>query len=126
MAVPNLLNDAWETWDIPGHAVTVEKAAGIIAKKMYHRGDRVVARDLFDLALVIEREPHSLRPAAPFLLRHREAFLKQICNPHPSLPVAFDDIAALTYTQSFGRCVEVAGGFLEALPQSSILFLRFA
>ncbi len=38
---------------------------GGIAKKMYHRGDRVTARDLFDLALVIEREPLDL------LRRHR-------------------------------------------------------
>lgn len=33
-----------------GRTVKVEKAAEIIAKKMYHRGDRVTARDLFDLS----------------------------------------------------------------------------
>ncbi len=57
VAAPNLLADAWETWDIGGRSVKVETAAEIIAKKMYHRGDRVTARDLFDFALVIEREP---------------------------------------------------------------------
>jgi hypothetical protein len=49
VSAPNLLDDgAWETWDIQGRAVKVETAAEIIAKKMYHRGDRVTARDLFD------------------------------------------------------------------------------
>lgn len=115
VAAPNLLDDAWETWDINGHSVKVEMAAEIIAKKMYHRGDRATARDLFDLALVIEREPESLRKAAPFLLRHRELFLGQVRNPHSSVKAAFDAIATLGYSPSFEHCVDVAGEFLEAL-----------
>jgi predicted nucleotidyltransferase component of viral defense system len=53
----------------------VETAAEIVAKKLWHRGDRATARDLFDLALVIEREPQQLARAAPSLRRHRQAFL---------------------------------------------------
>jgi len=82
VAAPNLLADAWETWRIGGHSVKVETAAEVIAKKMYHR-DRATARDLFDFALLIEREPQQLLAATPFLLRHREAFLSQIRQPHP-------------------------------------------
>ena len=115
VAAPNLLDDAWETWSIHGHEIRVEKAAEIIAKKMYHRGDRVAARDLFDLALVIEREPQSLRQAAPFLHRHRQTFLDQIRHPHPSLRAGFDAIATLDYAPSFDACVAVAGSFLERL-----------
>ncbi len=48
-----------------GREVKVETAAEVIAKKMYYRGDRATARDLFDLTLVIEREPDSLVSAAP-------------------------------------------------------------
>lgn len=115
VAAPNLLDDAWEMWNIGGHPVRVEKAAEIIAKKMYHRGNRATARDLFDLALVIEREPESLRQAKSFLLRHREAFLEQIQHPHLTLRAGFDAIATLNYTPSFEGCVEVAGRFLEGL-----------
>ena len=82
---------------------------------MYHRGDRVTARDLFDLALVIEREPQQLLAAKPFLLRHRNDFLAQIRQPHASLRAGFDAIATLKYTPSFDHCVTVAGGFLESL-----------
>lgn len=115
VSAPNLLDDAWDTWDIGGRAVKVETAAEIIAKKMYHRGDRATARDLFDLALVIEREPQQLLAAKPFLLRHRSAFLTQIRQPHASLPAAFGAIATLDYTPSFDHCVAVAGGFLDSL-----------
>lgn len=115
VAAPNLLTDAWETWDIGGRSVKVEAAAEIIAKKMYHRGDRATARDLFDFALVIEREPQQLLAATPFLLRHREAFLSQIRQPHAGLRAAFDAIAMLDYTPGFEHCVAVVGEFLDSL-----------
>jgi hypothetical protein len=118
VAAPNLVADAWEIWDIGGRSVKVETAAEIIAKKMYHRGDRATARDLFDVALVIEREPQQLLAATPFLLRHREAFLAQIRQPHAGLRAAFDAIATLDYTPDFDHCVAMVGGFLDGLSPS--------
>jgi hypothetical protein len=115
VASPNLLDDAWDTWDIGGRTVKVETAAEIITKKMYHRGDRVTARDLFDFALMIEREPQHLLTATPFLIRHRQAFLSQIRSPHASLRAAFDAIAKLEYTPSFDHCVTVVEDFLGKL-----------
>lgn len=115
VAAPNLLDDAWGTGDIGGRAVKVETAAEIIAKKMYHCGDRVTARNLFDFAVVIEREPRQLLAATPFLLRHREAFQSQIRAAHASLRAAFEAIAMLEYTPSFDHCVAVVGDFLGEL-----------
>jgi len=115
VATPNLLDDAWETWNISDRAVKVETAAEIIAKKMYHRGDRATARDLFDFALVIEREPRELLAATPFLLRHRDAFLAQIRQPHAGLRATFEAIATLDYTPGFDHCVAVVGEFLDSM-----------
>lgn len=116
VAAPNLLaDDAWEDWEILGRRVKVETSAEIIAKKMYYRGDRAAARDLFDFALVIERESSSLLAAAPWLLRHREAFLGQIRQPHASLRAAFGAIAPLDYAPDFDHCVSVVGSFLDSL-----------
>ncbi|WP_425468729.1 nucleotidyl transferase AbiEii/AbiGii toxin family protein [Pigmentiphaga aceris] len=112
VASPNLLADAWELWDIDGHAVKVETAAEIVAKKLYHRGNRATARDLFDIALVVEREPEQLRQAEPFLVKHRDAFLSQVRQPHPSLRAAFDAIAVLDYRPSYEHCVSVVDEFL--------------
>ena len=95
VAAPNLLDDAWDTWNIGGRAVKVETVAELIAKTMYHRGDRVTARDLFDFALVIDREPRQLLAATPFLLLHRQALLSQIRAPHASFRAAFEAIATL-------------------------------
>lgn len=41
--------------------VNVETSTEIVAKKVWHRGADFTARDLFDLALVVEKEPHALR-----------------------------------------------------------------
>lgn len=43
VAAPNLIDAAWEQWEIQGRPVRVETAAEVIAKKMYHRGDRATA-----------------------------------------------------------------------------------
>ncbi|MFT3718856.1 nucleotidyl transferase AbiEii/AbiGii toxin family protein [Pseudorhodoferax sp.] len=115
VAAPHLLEDAWETWNIGGRSVQVEASAEIIAKKMYHRGDRATARELFDLALVIEREPRQLLAATPSLLRHRTACLVQIRQPHAGLRTAFEAIAMLDYTPGFDHCVARVGEFLDRL-----------
>jgi Nucleotidyl transferase AbiEii toxin, Type IV TA system len=115
VAAPNLTDAAWEWWEIQGRAVRVETAAEIIAKKMYHRGDRATARDLFDLALVVEREPDALKAAAPFLMRNRDRFLDQISHPGAGFMATFDAIAATGYRPSLDHCVEVATAYLSAL-----------
>lgn len=82
---------------------------------MFHRGDRATARDLFDLALVIEREPEALACAAPFLLRYRERFIDQVLHPRAGLLAGFESIATPSYNPSFDHCVEVASEFMGGL-----------
>ena len=115
VAAPNLTSDPWEWWDIGGRQVRVETAAEIIAKKMYHRGDRATARDLFDLALVIEREPTSLARATPFLLRHRDRFLAQLQHPGAGFVASFEAIAATGYRPMLRHCTQVASEYLQDL-----------
>ena len=115
VAAPNLTDAAWERWEIQGRPVRVETAAEVIAKKMYHRGDRATARDLFDLAMVAEREPDALADAAPFLMRHRDRFLEQIGRPGPGFVATFEAIAATGYRPSLEHCTAVATAYLSAL-----------
>jgi hypothetical protein len=42
---------------ILGHPFLVETSTEIVAKKVWHRGATFTARDIFDLAMVAEREP---------------------------------------------------------------------
>jgi hypothetical protein len=80
-AAPNLTTAGFKMWRIAGRDVRAETAVEIVAKKMWHRGATATARDLFDLALVIERERRALAAAARFLVRHRRQFLAQIALP---------------------------------------------
>lgn len=114
VAAPNLLQDAWEFWHIGDYRVRVERVAEIIAKKMYYRGHHASARDLFDLCLVIEREPEALDSAVPFLMRHREAFLARIQEPSVALKAAFEAIDTRSYTPTLGHCVDLAKHYLQS------------
>ena len=88
-----------------GRPVKVETAAEIVAKKLYHRGDRATARDLFDLAVVVEQEPRALSNAAPLLLRHVQAFLAQVEAGVPIMREQFARIQRIGFSRSFDECV---------------------
>lgn len=116
VAAPNLTTRAFETWRIAGRAVRVETAVEIVAKKMWHRGATATARDLFDLALVIERERRALARAGRFLVRHREAFLAQLRSREAVLRAQFEAIDAMQYRPTYEQCVTRAERFLRGLP----------
>lgn len=116
VAAPNLTTPAFETWRIARREVRAETAVEIVAKKMWHRGATATARDLFDLALVIERERKALAAAARFLVRHRKAFLQQLHARAPVLRAQFDAIDAMRFRPSYDDCVARAERFLCALP----------
>ncbi len=73
---PNLTDPGYDQWTLLDRAVKAETAAEIVAKKMWHPGDRATARDLFDLSLVIERDPAALLATGEFFIRHRDTFLE--------------------------------------------------
>lgn len=115
VAAPNLTSSPYEMWTLLGREVRVETAAEIVAKKLWHRGDRATARDLFDLALVIEREPDALRRAAPFLTRHAPEFLEQLASRRQVLQAQFEAIDTLDYQPSFDEALSQASNFLKSL-----------
>ena len=120
VAAPNLTAAPFEQWPLLGRSVRVETAVEIIAKKLWHRGDTVSARDLFDLSLVIEREPEDLAAAAEFLVRHRKAFLAQLSQRATVLRTAFDAIDTLKYRPTFEQAAERAASFLASLPSRAV------
>ncbi len=115
LAAPNLTKNPFEIWTLRGRAVRVETAAEIIAKKLWHRGDMATARDLFDLALVIEKDPDELRLAAQFLIRHREEFIAQITQRKALFQIQFEAIDKLKYQPEFEDAFSSAKDFLLSL-----------
>ncbi len=112
---PNLTETPFEIWNIGGIAVKVETAAEIIAKKLWHRGDRATARDLFDLSLVIEKDPNALMNAAKFLNKNAEVFISQITSRAAVLKTQFNEIDTLNYKVSYEEAAKRAKEFLSSL-----------
>jgi predicted nucleotidyltransferase component of viral defense system len=115
VASPNLTIQPFEVWNLLGRKVRVETAAEIVAKKLWHRGDRVTARDVFDLSLVIEREPQALLAVSRHLVRHKTEFLQQLHSRAGILKLQFDAIDALAYRPTYEEAANRASEFLRHL-----------
>ncbi|CAG9176513.1 nucleotidyl transferase AbiEii/AbiGii toxin family protein [Cupriavidus pinatubonensis] len=115
VASPNLTTNPFELWEIMGQPVRVETAAEIVAKKLYHRGDRATAHDLFDLAVVIERDSQALAHAAPYLLRHAQTFLARVSAGVPIMREQFASIQRTGFHLGFDKCVQLASDILNGL-----------
>lgn len=97
-----------------GRTVRVETNAEIVAKKMWHRGDRATARDLFDLCAVATADPAAIATAAPFMQRHGAAFLKQLAERRALVRSQFEAIDVLAFRESFDDCVAMAHSIVGA------------
>ena len=98
-----------------GRPVAVETSTEIIAKKVWHRGTEFTARDIFDLAMVIENEPQALPMIRPILRDRRAVILERIAQNHAGLREAFDALETIEYRRSFDECVDRVTQTLEAL-----------
>jgi Nucleotidyl transferase AbiEii toxin, Type IV TA system len=115
VASRNLTQAPFEWWHLNGRDLRVETAAEIVAKKLWHRGHAASARDVFDLSLVIEKDPDGLKTAASYLIRHRESFLKQLHDRGGILKAQFDAIDTLEYQPAFEQARQACEKFLGDL-----------
>lgn len=103
-----LTSQPFEWVEHDGRAIRVETNAEILAKKMWHRGHRATARDLFDLCAVAAADPAAITEAAPFMQRHGMAFLRRIAERDARLVAQFESIDVIDFRASFDACVEQA------------------
>lgn len=101
VAAPNLTTPGFEFQSILGRQVRVETSVEIIAKKMWHRGDRITGRDIFDFALIAFHELDSLMTGAGFMTRHAEAIFQQLDERYAPLKMQFDAIDTLNFHPAF-------------------------
>ena len=115
VASPNLTSPGFEEWHLKNNLIRVETGTEIVAKKLWHRGDRATARDLFDLALVIEKEGDALRQAHHFLLKNADQFIEQLNSRREILTVQFNNIETLNYNPTYDEALGIATKFLNTL-----------
>ncbi|MFM9967339.1 MAG: nucleotidyl transferase AbiEii/AbiGii toxin family protein [Burkholderiales bacterium] len=81
--------------------VMVETSVEIVAKKVWHRGGQFRARDIFDLALVAEKEPKALKSITPILRDKKDAILTRIKASDKNLREDFANLDFLDYRRSY-------------------------
>lgn len=102
-----LTHDPVITETIFGRKVMVETSMEIVAKKVWHRGDRFRARDIFDLALIAEKEPAALTSIAPVLRDRRDVILAWIDAKESGLRDEFANLEVLEYRRNFDECLAI-------------------
>ena len=100
-----------------GRPVAVETSTEIVAKKVWHRGVEFTARDIFDLAMVIEKEPQALPAINPILRDRRTVILERIARHHVGIREDFEELETLEYRRSFDECVDLVTSTLNAANQ---------
>jgi hypothetical protein len=115
VAAPNLTTPGFEVETILGRQVRVETSVEIIAKKMWHRGDRITGRDIFDFALIAAREPDALMSASAFMVRHADAVFQQLDDRYASLKKQFDAVDALNFHPTFDEACLTLRDVLQAM-----------
>jgi hypothetical protein len=100
--------------DILGKPFLVECSREIIAKKVWYRGAEFTARDIFDFALVAEREPAVLTELAPVLRSRRDAILTRVQRHQEFLRESFQELAVLDYRRTFEECLAILGHALAS------------
>jgi len=107
VASSNLTSAPYVIESLLGRDVKIETSSEIIAKKFWHRGHNIAARDLYDFALVLEREELSLDQASVFITRHYDAIIKKIDHYSHTLEEQFNLINTISYHPSFNEVCDI-------------------
>lgn len=93
----------------------------IIAKKLWHRGDRITGRDIFGFALIAEREPEVLMQAREFMTRHAAAVFLQLEERSVQLKQQFEAVYVLNFHPTFDQASDTLKSKLLAMLEAPVL-----
>lgn len=96
-----------------GRRIHVQTTAEIVAKKVWHRGRDLTARDMFDLALVAAREPAAIERIAGILRERREVIRQRIASSEKILRKTYSELDTLDFHPSFDECLRVVADLLD-------------
>lgn len=108
VASSTLTKNPFEEYEALGRNILLETPIEIVAKKLWHRGDRATPHDLLDLAMVIDRHYSEILDHCDIFVKNIEIFTNQ-CESRKfiMLPV-FDAIEKIDFNMSFDECLERA------------------
>lgn len=96
----------FEKHEVLGREVFLETPAEIVAKKLWHRGDRATPRDLLDLAVVIDHNYDAVLKNKDIFTKNLEAFIHQ-CEARKSiLEPVYEAIEKLDCDLTYDACLD--------------------
>jgi hypothetical protein len=93
--------------------VRVDTSAEIIAKKVRYRASHFTARDIFDFALVAEKEPKAISMITSVLRGRADAILERLSSADRILRTTFNELDVLDYRPTYDHCVQVVKRVLK-------------
>ena len=93
--------------------VRVDTSAEIIAKKLRYRASRFTARDVFDFALIAEKEPAEIARIESVLRESCDAILERLASGDKILRTTFKELEVLDYRPTYDHCVELVKSALK-------------
>jgi hypothetical protein len=97
-----------------GRDINVETSAEIVAKKLWFRAESFKARDLYDLATVIERDPAALREIAPLIREKVPVILGLAADRTEAMREEFEALERFEEERTIARCIEIVRRHLGA------------
>lgn len=101
-----LTSEPFRPETILGRIANLESSSEIVGKKVWFRADRFKARDLFDFATVIDREPEAIQAIQPILEARRDALCAALHGRDAFLREEFESLELIDRGRSFDDCVE--------------------
>ena len=81
---------------------------------MHYRGDRALARDLFDLCAVADLDPTAIEQAAPFFRTRGDAFVARLKASAEYAEEEFAHLRRIDYRRPFEECLVLAETMVDA------------
>lgn len=105
VASPVISSTPFSFETILGREVRVETPLEIVAKKIRYRADSFKARDIYDLALVLERHPEYAPELVAFLAEQRDPLRERLEKYNDALREDFAEIDTIKFTPTYDHCL---------------------
>lgn len=110
-----LTSEAFEGYVVEGRSILLETPVEIVAKKLWHRGDRATPRDLLDLAVVIDNEYDEILAHKAIFGKNIGQFVSQCESRKNTLMPVYDAIEKLNFDLTYDDCLNRVKGLLQDL-----------
>jgi predicted nucleotidyltransferase component of viral defense system len=114
VAAGSVTDDPFSDMVLLGRTIKTERPTEIVGKKLVYRAADFKARDVFDLALVLEREPEARTALKDLVARKRAELERRLTHRDAELREDFALIDVLEYAPTYDHCLEAIHSALLA------------